>query len=347
MTITALSESMQMYLVTIARLGENGEPVPLSLLADTLGISPVSVNAMCRRLQDHDLVIYRPYKGAALTPEGEQRACRILRLHRLWEVLLMGKLGFEYEEAHEIACQLEHATTNHLADRLDVFLDYPPVTPLGEPIPRCDRQPPTQPAIPLTNLAAGQRARVLRCDVEGAPRSFLEDKGFHPGAWLQMVALAEDGVLVQVERSYVSLAHSLALAIMVEAEGASGKMPFKLNPGQNGPPYSAPTANARSQASQAQEHEGDAQVSSEKEVNVKQVSLDTLRVGERGVVVHVGSKGPVRRRMMDMGVVPGSEVRVRRVAPLGDPIEFEIKGYSLSLRKSEAKAIQVQVSESA
>jgi len=88
-------------------------------------------------------------------------------------------------------------------------------------------------------------------------------------------------------------------------------------------------------------------VSGKKEGKVKQVTLDTLRVGERGVVVHVGSKGPVRRRMMDMGMVPGSKVRVRRVAPLGDPIEFEIKGYSLSLRKSEAKAIQVQISENA
>jgi DtxR family transcriptional regulator, Mn-dependent transcriptional regulator len=298
-------------------------------------------------LQDHDLVIYLPYKGATLTPEGEQRACRILRLHRLWEVLLMEKLGFEYEEAHEIACQLEHATTNDLADRLDVFLGYPPVNPLGDPIPRCDRQPPPRPAILLTELPAGQRARVLSCDVEGAPRSFLEDKGLHPGAWLQMVALAEDGVLIQVERSFVSLAQSLALAIRVEAEGEAGKTSLGLNPGQNGPPGSAPTANDRSRASQAQGHEVEAQVSGKKEGKVKQVTLDTLRVGERGVVVHVGSKGPVRRRMMDMGMVPGSEVRVRRVAPLGDPIEFEIKGYSLSLRKSEAKAIQVQISENA
>ena len=59
--------------------------------------------------------------------------------------------------------------------------------------------------------------------------------------------------------------------------------------------------------------------------------------------MRVGGKGPVKRRMMDMGLVPGTDVAVVRVAPLGDPIEFTVKGYSLSLRKSEAEAIQVEV----
>ena len=126
-----LSESMQMYLITIARLRDNGSPVPLSLLADTLSISPVSVNEMCRKLQDQGLVVYQPYKGALLTDVGDERACHILRRHRLWDVFLVDKLGFEYGEAHDIACQLEHATPDAVADRLDHYLDYPPVNPIG------------------------------------------------------------------------------------------------------------------------------------------------------------------------------------------------------------------------
>lgn len=82
-----------------------------------------------------------------------------------------------------------------------------------------------------------------------------------------------------------------------------------------------------------------------KETTVQQVPLNTLKVGQRGIVVHVGSKGPVKRRMMDMGLVPGSEVSALRVAPLGDPIEFTVKGYSLSLRKTEAQEIKVEVVE--
>ncbi|MEA3396612.1 MAG: FeoA family protein, partial [Chloroflexota bacterium] len=75
-----------------------------------------------------------------------------------------------------------------------------------------------------------------------------------------------------------------------------------------------------------------------------QIPLHELKVGQRGVIVHVSGKGSTKRRMMDMGLVPGSEVQVVRVAPLGDPIEFTVKGYSLSLRKSEANNVQVEIS---
>jgi len=71
--------------------------------------------------------------------------------------------------------------------------------------------------------------------------------------------------------------------------------------------------------------------------------LSDLKPRQRGTVVKVGGGGPVRRRMMDMGLVTGAEVEVVRVAPLGDPIEFTVKGYNLSLRKSEAKQIEVEV----
>jgi ferrous iron transport protein A len=72
-------------------------------------------------------------------------------------------------------------------------------------------------------------------------------------------------------------------------------------------------------------------------------SLDQLKPGERATIVKVGGEGPVRRRILDMGVVKGAEIEVVRVAPLGDPIEFLIKRYNLSLRGSEARQIQVEV----
>jgi len=72
-------------------------------------------------------------------------------------------------------------------------------------------------------------------------------------------------------------------------------------------------------------------------------TLNQLKPGERATIVKVGGQGPVRRRILDMGVVRGAEIKVVRVAPLGDPVEFLIKGYNLSLRKSEAQQIQVEV----
>jgi ferrous iron transport protein A len=71
-------------------------------------------------------------------------------------------------------------------------------------------------------------------------------------------------------------------------------------------------------------------------------TLNQLEPGERATIVKVGGEGPVRRRILDMGVVSGAEIEVVRVAPLGDPVEFRIKGYNLSLRKSEAKNVQVE-----
>lgn len=335
-TLTALSESMQMYLVTIARLREDGQPVPLSLLAETLSISPVSVNEMCRKLQDQGLVIYRPYKGALLTDEGEERACSILRRHRLWEVFLVDRLGFHYDEAHDIACQLEHATPNQLADRLDLFLNYPPVNPQGDSIPRCNGQAPDLPTIPLAALPAGQRGRVAHCDLEGAPFSFLAEQGIRPGAWVEAVAAGGDSILVQVRGEHVSLTRHLAEAIQVQVAFAVGQPDARLH-GERPNPIKEPTL--------IPIREEDSKMQSKEETAVRQVALHTLKVGQRGIVVRVGSKGPVKRRMMDMGLVPGSEVSVRRVAPLGDPIEFTVKGYSLSLRKSEAQEIDVEVVE--
>ncbi|RLC59850.1 MAG: hypothetical protein DRI80_11935 [Chloroflexota bacterium] len=313
----SLSESVQMYLVTIARLQVDRRPVPLSQLAEALSISPVSVNEMCRKLQEQGLVVYRPYKGASLTPEGERRAYRILRRHRLWEVFLVEKLGFDYDQAHDAACRLEHATPNLLTDRLDAFLGHPTVNPRGEPIPRADGVLPARPLHPLAALSAGQRGHVVRCDVDKAARAFLDERGIRPGASLTVMATAEDSLLVQVGEAHVSLARALAEAVQMEMEETS--------------PEAAALTPIRSDKGAGMQN------------LPMRVSLHELKVGQRGIVVRVGGQGPVRRRMMDMGLVAGAEVKVVRVAPLGDPVEFEVKGYHLSLRRSEARNVIVEV----
>ena len=71
--------------------------------------------------------------------------------------------------------------------------------------------------------------------------------------------------------------------------------------------------------------------------------LNELRKGEKGRIVKIGGKGSVHRRLLDMGLVSGTDIELQRVAPLGDPIEIKVKGYNLSLRKEEAASIQVEV----
>ncbi len=71
--------------------------------------------------------------------------------------------------------------------------------------------------------------------------------------------------------------------------------------------------------------------------------LTELKPGEKGRIVKIGGTGSIHQRLLDMGLVSGSEVEMQRVAPLGDPIEIRVKGYNLSLRKEEAASIQVEV----
>lgn len=72
------------------------------------------------------------------------------------------------------------------------------------------------------------------------------------------------------------------------------------------------------------------------------MTLRELKPGQQGTVVSIGTTGPMKRRIMDMGITPGVAIKVVKVAPLGDPIEVTVRGYELSLRKEEAQQIQMQ-----
>jgi len=204
-----------MYLVAIARLREVADPVGLSRLARELEISPVSVNAMCRRLQEQGLLVYQPYHGVSLTDEGERRAHYILRRHRLWEVLLVDRLSIAYEEAHDMACALEHATPDVLADRLDAYLGHPTVNPVGEPIPRPDGTVPERPSVPLATLTPGQVAEVTGGEAPAAAMAFLAERGLRPGCVVRVAAAGEDGVLIEVDGQHLALSRALAEQIAV------------------------------------------------------------------------------------------------------------------------------------
>ena len=75
------------------------------------------------------------------------------------------------------------------------------------------------------------------------------------------------------------------------------------------------------------------------------MTLDLLPLGQDAVITAVGGTGALRLRLLDMGLIPKTTVRVEKIAPLGDPIELRVRGYSLSLRKEDARNIQVEVRE--
>ena len=84
------------------------------------------------------------------------------------------------------------------------------------------------------------------------------------------------------------------------------------------------------------------------ETKEKQGTLEALKPGESGVILRVGNeRGPVKRRLVDMGLTPGTQITVRKVAPFGDPIEVNLRGYELSLRREDARQIAVATGEEA
>src|SRR5690606_15885654 len=102
---------------------------------NAVNIRSASATDMLGKLADKKLVEYEKYYGARLTEKGKSAALNIVRKHRLWEVFLTEKLGFGWDEVHEMAEELEHATSDELSDRLENFLGHPKTDPHGEPIP--------------------------------------------------------------------------------------------------------------------------------------------------------------------------------------------------------------------
>jgi DtxR family Mn-dependent transcriptional regulator len=94
-----------------------------------------SVTDMMKKLSDKDLVSYQKYQGVTLTDKGFHSAKMIVRKHRLWEVFLVDKLGFSWDEVHEIAEELEHIKSEQLINKLDAFLGFPAADPHGDSIP--------------------------------------------------------------------------------------------------------------------------------------------------------------------------------------------------------------------
>ena len=130
------SLSEENYLKSIYHLQATSEKgISTNAIAKKLDTKPSSVTDMIKKLADKEVLIYRKYQGVVLTFLGEKTAVEIIRKHRLWEVFLVDKLNFSWDEVHEVAEQLEHIQSPKLIDKLDVFLGFPKNDPHGDPIP--------------------------------------------------------------------------------------------------------------------------------------------------------------------------------------------------------------------
>jgi DtxR family Mn-dependent transcriptional regulator len=114
--------------------------VSTNAIAETMETKASSVTDMLKKLAEKDLVNYKKYQGVSLTDKGRLSAKMIVRKHRLWEVFLVDKLNFAWDEVHDIAEQLEHIKSEQLINKLDDFLGNPTEDPHGDPIPNANGQ---------------------------------------------------------------------------------------------------------------------------------------------------------------------------------------------------------------
>ena len=127
------------YLKAIYKLQEqSGETVNNSDLSRVLEVHAASVTDMLKKMAAKKLIIYEKSKGFKLTEKGRLIAISIIRKHRLWEVFLVEKLSFGWDEVHDIAEQLEHIQSEVLINRLDEYLGHPKADPHGDPIPNAN-----------------------------------------------------------------------------------------------------------------------------------------------------------------------------------------------------------------
>jgi DtxR family Mn-dependent transcriptional regulator len=159
------------YLKALYKLGGKTNEVQTNSLADELSTKASSVTDMMKKLSDKKLVNYEPYKGVSLTNSGSEVALTVIRKHRLWEVFLVDKLSFKWDEVHEIAEQLEHIQSEDLIEKLDKFLDYPKFDPHGDPIP--DKDGKIQQHFELTLSQLNKKENGIVVGVKEHSKSYL------------------------------------------------------------------------------------------------------------------------------------------------------------------------------
>ena len=126
------------YLKALYHLVNDNDEVSVNDLSRQLNIKMPSVNSMIKKFADKKWLKYESYKPIKLTESGKKEASLIVRKHRLTEMFLVEKMGFGWENVHEIAEQLEHIHSEVFFDKMDEILNYPKVDPHGEPIPDKD-----------------------------------------------------------------------------------------------------------------------------------------------------------------------------------------------------------------
>jgi DtxR family Mn-dependent transcriptional regulator len=245
-----------------------------------------------------------------LTAEGRSAALHIIRAHRLWERYLADRTGYEESEWHERAERYEHMLQPADADLLAAQLGNPIHDPHGDPIPDAGGEYVAHGGSPLTALPVGQLARVVHMEDEPeAVYAQLVAEGMYPGMMVRLMSMSRERVRFWADGDEHVLAPVLAanISVVPVQEEAWVETDLRAFP------------------------------------DVSEETLASLDLGQQGRVVALSPRlrGEDRRRMMDLGILPGTMVHAELQSPSGDPVAYRIRDALIALREEQAQLIHI------
>jgi DtxR family Mn-dependent transcriptional regulator len=277
-------------------------PATVASLAGALETRRDGAARLTERLESMGLVT-SDERGFRLTADGRAYALRVIRIHRLWECYLADRTGVDEAEWHHHADRKEHTLTAAQAESLSAQLGNPSYDPHGDPIPTSDGMMPARRGIPLSVLAAGATARIVHVEDEpDAVYAQLVAARLSAGVLVHVLGSSPERIRIEAELQEHVLAPVVAANLWVE------------------PTAEAPEAVAPDRR------------------------LSSLPVGQEATVVDISPacRGVDRRRLLDLGVVPGTVIRAELASLSGDPVAYRIRGAMIALRTEQADLIHVK-----
>lgn len=193
--------------------------VSTNAIAEMMDTKASSVTDMLKKLAEKDLVNYIKYRGVSLTERGKLAAKMIVRKHRLWEVFLVEKLDFSWDEVHDIAEQLEHIKSEKLINKLDDFLGNPTEDPHGDPIPNAEGQILKIDKQLLSELAENQKGICVGVkDTSSEFLKYLDKQGIALGSIIEVVSKEsfDLSVKIKVDDRSLSISNKIAINLYIK-----------------------------------------------------------------------------------------------------------------------------------
>jgi len=283
----------------------NNSTCSLNGIAGNLSISADDATDIISRLESMGLVSVKKDE-LNLTSDGRSYALRVIRVHRLWEKYLADETSVAENEWHQKAEEIEHILTLEQADQLAAQIGNPVFDPHGDPIPSASGELPMKKGKVLSEMKVGEFANIIHVEDEpNAIYSQILAEGLYPGMQIRMMEVSEKRL------KFVANGEECVLSPLIAKNITVGVV--KL----------------------------------EKQIEGKFKTLSSLKIGEEGTILGIAKalRGQQRRRLMDLGIVPGTKIEAELESLTGDPVAYRVRGTTVALRKKQTEKIYLSNDE--